>query len=125
MMGKTEPTVVEDPVVTLEDIFGDLCPEGHTSMEFSEAVEGEGVEPEATIAKQVIVDKDQEEEVEAEEGLPVEYPATPTTTWPSSVSDTSPTHRTSSSSSRHYDGAVQPSMEAPGSDQLSYGNLFS
>lgn len=40
MMGIAKATVTKDLVVTMDDIFGDLCPEEQTSMAFSEVVEG-------------------------------------------------------------------------------------
>lgn len=46
----------------MEDIFNDLHLEGLTSMACPEVVEGEGVEPEATIAEEVTMDRGQEEE---------------------------------------------------------------
>lgn len=63
---------------------------------------GGGVEPEATAIEEVVLDGGQEEEAHTKGGLSEEYPATPMVTEPSSALDISLTHRTSSSSSRHY-----------------------
>lgn len=42
MMYTAEPTVAEDSVATMEDIFGDLHPEGQTSMDSPKAVQKGG-----------------------------------------------------------------------------------
>lgn len=44
MTGITEPTVTEDPMVMMKEIFEDLHAEGQTSMASPEAAEGEGIE---------------------------------------------------------------------------------
>lgn len=42
MIGTTEPTVVEDLEMTMEDIFEDLHSEGQINMDSPEATQGEG-----------------------------------------------------------------------------------
>lgn len=42
MMGRAEPTIVEDLVVTMEDIFEDLHPENKTSMASQKLTRGRG-----------------------------------------------------------------------------------
>lgn len=60
MTVSTELTVAEDLVVTMEDIFRHLQPEGHqTDIASLGVAEGEGVEPEATMGEEVTVDKGQ------------------------------------------------------------------
>lgn len=105
MIGTAEPTIAEDLVVTMEDTLGDLHLEGQTSMASPEAIEeggGGGVEPDTTMATKVTMDRGQEEEAQAEEGLTKEYPATPMAKGTSS-----------SSSSRHYTKLLSPRVVQP------------
>lgn len=59
MMGVIEPTVLEDPVVRMEDIFRDLHPEGQQAASL-DAADKEEVRPETAMVEEVIVDRGQE-----------------------------------------------------------------
>lgn len=95
MMGAIEPTIVQDLSVTMEDIFGDLLPEGQQTTSL-EATKWEEVKPETAIAEEAIADRVQEGEAQDEDSLPEEHPSTPMVAAPSFVPDISPTQRTSS-----------------------------
>lgn len=59
-MGLTEPTVLEDLMVSMEDIFRDFHSEGQqVDIAFREAVNGERVQPEATVTEKVTADRGQ------------------------------------------------------------------
>lgn len=74
MMGATKPTIAEDHVVSMEDVFGDPYPEGQqVNMASPEAAEVEMVEPKLTMIEEVIMDRGQEE-AQVEEGLLVLLP---------------------------------------------------
>lgn len=84
MRGATEPTVTED--------FGDPHSKGQqTDMASPEAAVGEGVEPEVTVANEVIADRGQEEDSQFEEGLHEEHPTNPVEASHSPIPGISPT----------------------------------
>lgn len=66
------------------------------------AVEGEEVELEATMTEEVKSNGGQEEEAQAEEDRPEEYPTTPVLIGPSFAFDISPKQRITSSSPSLY-----------------------
>lgn len=95
-MGAMEPFVTEDPEITMEEIFGEIHPEGQQTGVASPTVGREEAEPKVIVAKEAIEDRSQEE-VRAEEDLPAQQPVTPVATGPPLMPDVSSTQKASSS----------------------------
>lgn len=55
MVGSTEPVVIEDPYLTMEDIFGDLNSRGHqTNITSWEATKKEGEESKTFMVEKLL-----------------------------------------------------------------------
>lgn len=86
----------KDPVVTTDDIFGDLHPQGQqTNITSLEAVDEEGDQKQITV-EEVSADRVQEREAQVEDSLPEEHPTIPVAAGSPSVLHVSLTQRTCS-----------------------------
>lgn len=96
VMGAPWLFVIEDPEITMENIFGEIHPEEQHVDMIPLAVEREEAKPDVTTTEAAAPDQGQEE------GLPVGYSTTSAVRGPPSAPDVSPTWSASSSSSCHY-----------------------